>query len=67
MPVFFRSVRVGREPDTDWFLDGGTRLNTPIKPALDLGVDRVGRLGRVVAEVYRGTSRALWGACGRQT
>jgi NTE family protein len=41
IPVFFSSVRVGREPDADWFLDGGTRLNTPIKPALDLGVDRV--------------------------
>ena len=41
IPVFFSSVRVGREPDADWFFDGGTRLNTPIKPALDLGVDRV--------------------------
>jgi NTE family protein len=41
IPVFFSSVRVGGEPDADWFFDGGTRLNTPIKPALDLGVDRV--------------------------
>lgn len=41
IPVFFSSVRVGREPDADWFFDGGTRLNAPIKPALDLGVDRV--------------------------
>ena len=38
IPVFFSSVRVG---DAEWFFDGGTRLNTPIKPALDLGVDRV--------------------------
>jgi NTE family protein len=41
IPVFFRSVRVGSEADAGWFFDGGTRLNTPIKPALDLGVDRV--------------------------
>jgi NTE family protein len=41
IPVFFSSVRVGAEPDADWFFDGGTRLNTPIKPTLDLGVDRV--------------------------
>ena len=41
IPVFFSSVRVGREPDADWFFDGGIRLNAPIKPALDLGVDRV--------------------------
>ena len=41
IPVFFSSVRVGAEHDADWFFDGGTRLNTPIKPALDLGVDRV--------------------------
>jgi NTE family protein len=41
IPVFFSSVRVDGEPVADWFFDGGTRLNTPIKPALDLGVDRV--------------------------
>ena len=41
IPVFFSCVRVGSEPDADWFFDGGTRLNTPIKPTLDLGVDRV--------------------------
>ena len=41
IPVFFSSVRVGREPDAEWFFDGGTRLNAPVKPALDLGVDRV--------------------------
>jgi NTE family protein len=41
IPVFFGSVRVGREPEAGWFFDGGTRLNAPIKPALDLGVDRV--------------------------
>jgi hypothetical protein len=62
LPVFFSSVRVGREPDADWFFARRTRLNTPIKPALDLGVDRVvevathapdaDRLARVVAEVH---------------
>ena len=41
IPVFFSSVRVGSDRDADWFFDGGTRLNTPLKPALDLGVDRV--------------------------
>ena len=41
IPVFFSSVRVGPESDPAWFFDGGTRLNAPIKPALDLGVDRV--------------------------
>lgn len=42
IPVAFPAVSVER-PDlrTGWFYDGGTRLNTPIKPALDLGVDRV--------------------------
>jgi NTE family protein len=28
-----------------WYLDGGTRLNTPIKPALELGADRVVAVG----------------------
>jgi NTE family protein len=41
IPVFFSSVPVGRDRDPAWFFDGGTRLNAPIKPALDLGVDRV--------------------------
>ncbi|MDQ3768053.1 MAG: patatin-like phospholipase family protein [Actinomycetota bacterium] len=42
IPVAFPAVRVER-PDLSagWYYDGGTRLNTPIKPALDLGVDRV--------------------------
>jgi NTE family protein len=41
IPVFFSSVRMGPDSDPAWFFDGGTRLNAPIKPALDLGVDRV--------------------------
>ena len=37
IPVLFPPVRLG----PDWFLDGGVRLNTPIKPALALGADAV--------------------------
>jgi NTE family protein len=29
----------------DWYLDGGVHLNTPLKPALDLGADRVMVIG----------------------
>jgi NTE family protein len=43
IPVAFPPVRV---PDLDgsrerWYLDGGVRLNTPLKPALALGADAV--------------------------
>jgi NTE family protein len=37
IPVLFPPVQIGG----DWFLDGGVRLNTPIKPALALGADAV--------------------------
>jgi NTE family protein len=33
IPSVFPPVKVGQE----WYYDGGTRLNTPIKPAIDLG------------------------------
>jgi NTE family protein len=42
IPLAFPPVRVEHPLDArGWYVDGGTRLNTPIKPALDLGVDRV--------------------------
>jgi NTE family protein len=43
IPVAFPAVRVHdkRRFFDDWYYDGGTRLNTPIKPAIDLGADRL--------------------------
>jgi NTE family protein len=42
IPVAFPSVEVGQpEQAKGWYFDGGTRLNTPIKPALELGAQRV--------------------------
>ena len=42
IPVAFPAVEV-KEPSESggWYFDGGTRLNTPIKPALALGAERV--------------------------
>ena len=42
IPVAFPPVRIG-PPSTGngWFVDGGVRLNAPVKPALALGADRV--------------------------
>jgi NTE family protein len=42
IPILFPPVRVNKPAEArGWYFDGGTRLNTPIKPALDLGVDRL--------------------------
>ena len=42
IPTLFEAVHIDRPAEAKgWYFDGGTRLNTPIKPALDLGVDRV--------------------------
>jgi NTE family protein len=42
IPVIFPAVHVGRpQKARGWYFDGGTRLNTPIKPALALGAARV--------------------------
>jgi NTE family protein len=42
IPVFFPPQKVAEPPQArGWYWDGGTRLNTPIKPALAIGVDRL--------------------------
>jgi NTE family protein len=42
IPVLFPGVQIERPADAaSWFFDGGTRLNTPIKPALALGAQRL--------------------------
>ena len=42
IPAIFPAVHVERPKlARGWYVDGGTRLNTPIKPALELGAERV--------------------------
>jgi NTE family protein len=43
IPTIFPAVSVsdGRPEIDGWYWDGGTRLNTPIKPALELGAGRL--------------------------
>ena len=42
IPALFPGVRIEKPARArGWYYDGGTRLNTPIKPVLDLDVDRV--------------------------
>jgi NTE family protein len=42
IPGAFPAVQVEpARPGLDWYSDGGTRLNTPIKPALKLGADKL--------------------------
>ena len=42
IPAIFPAVRIASpEVARGWYFDGGTRLNTPIKPALAFGADRV--------------------------
>ena len=42
IPIAFPPVRVDTPAAAaGWYIDGGIRFNTPIKPALDLGADRL--------------------------
>jgi NTE family protein len=42
IPMLFPPIRISTpERARGWYFDGGTRLNAPIKPALDLGADRL--------------------------
>jgi NTE family protein len=42
IPLLFPPVRLEEPPNArGWYFDGGTRLNAPIKPALDLGAERL--------------------------
>jgi len=41
IPVAFPAVRIGEGQAAAWYLDGGVRLNAPLKPAVELGVDRL--------------------------
>jgi NTE family protein len=41
IPALFPPVRLGPEQDSSWHMDGGVRLNTPLKPALALQARRL--------------------------
>ena len=42
IPMAFLPIHIEQPPTVDgWFVDGGVRLNAPIKPALAVGADRV--------------------------
>jgi NTE family protein len=41
IPLLFPAVAIGTNGGRHWYFDGGTRLNAPIKPALELGARRL--------------------------
>ncbi len=41
IPMLFPAVAIDQAGVRRWYFDGGTRLNTPIKPALALGAERL--------------------------
>jgi NTE family protein len=65
IPGVFPAVRVNQPRAAGgWYFDGGTRLNTPIKPALALGAERVVviALNSLRSSGARGRPEALDGA-----
>jgi NTE family protein len=41
IPALFPPVLLGDHENGDWYVDGGVRLNAPLKPALSLGAARL--------------------------
>jgi len=41
IPALFPPVLLGDRSDGDWYVDGGVRLNAPLKPAISLGATRL--------------------------
>jgi NTE family protein len=57
IPGAFPAVAVaGDDGRSDWYYDGGTRLNTPIRPALDLGAKRVIVIGLHPPRIVEGAT-----------
>jgi NTE family protein len=63
IPILFPTVEVTTPSDAHGhYVDGGTRLNSPIKPALNLGAERVIVIGLEPFELARSTSAHAGGA-----